>query len=102
MFIVSKDRTTIVNVDQITAMYISTDGYSIRVEVQNGKPWNIGRYDSQEETREAIQMITNKLRLSKDTIALMPDADQIKAVLALKDQRCHHITGKKTKGHGGS
>ena len=36
------------------------------------------------------------------TLCYMPDDKSIKAKINLEEQKYHHITGKKTKGRGGS
>ena len=100
--IISKDKTQISNMQYVSAIYISGEGTTIRCEMSNGKPWNIGKYNSQKEAETAINILTE--RMKRDDFAAVPSDDEVKARINLNadDYRQHHITGKKTKGHGGS
>lgn len=100
--IISKDRTQIINDQYVSAIYISVDGMTIRCEMANGKVWNICRYNSQKEAETAMHILTE--RLKRDNMAYMPTDEDVKArINASADAyQKHHITGKKTKGHGGS
>lgn len=100
--IISKDKTQIINDQYVSAIYISVDGMTIRCEMSNGKVWNICRYNSQKEAETAIKILTE--RMKRDNFAAMPSDEEVKArINANADvHRMHHVTGKKTKGHGGS
>ena len=102
MMIISKDRTQIINDQYVSAIYISGDGATIRCEMSNGKPWNIGRYNSQEESETAINILME--RMKKDSFAVTPSDEEVRAKINSNPDmyQRHHIKGKKTKGHGGS
>lgn len=100
MYIVSKDRNSIVNMSQITVVYLGADNCTIKADYQNGKGCQLGRYNSQEAARIAIETIANSM--GKSEVCFMPEDSSISAKLKLEEQKYHHITGKKTKGHGGS
>lgn len=100
--IISKDRTQIINTQYVSAIYIAGEGTTIRCEMANGKPWNIGRYNSKKEAETAINILME--RMKKDDFADVPSDEEVKAKIntCTHDFQRHHITGKKTKGHGGS
>lgn len=99
MFIVSKDKKSIINLEQVTAMYIGSDGCSIKCDYKNNG-CQLGRYNSDKEAKKAIEIISESI--GKVDVCVMPDDSAIKAKMNLEEQKYHHITGKKTKGHGGS
>lgn len=100
--IISKDRTQIINTQYVSAIYISGEGTTIRCEMSNGKPWNIGKYNSQKEAETAISILTEKMK--RDNFAVVPSDEEVKTKINayVNDIQRHHIAGKKTKGHGGS
>lgn len=102
MFIVSKDRKAIINLEQVSTMYIGSDGCSIKADYRSGNGCQLGRYDSARETRIVMEMVADRIGTGKMEICFMPDDSAVKAKLNADGQKYHHITGKKTKGHGGS
>lgn len=100
--IISKDRTQIINTQYVSAIYIAGEGTTIRCEMSNGKPWNIGKYNSQKEAETAINILMERVKI--DNFAVVPSDEEVKAKINTyaDDLQRHHITGKKTKGHGGS
>lgn len=100
MFIVSKNRKTIVSAEQMTAVYMGSDNCSIKVDFQNGKGCQLGRYDSENAAQTAMEMIAENI--GKADVYFMPDDDSVKAKINMGVQKQYHINGKKTKGHGGS
>lgn len=100
--IVSKDKTQIINDQHVSAIYIAGEGTTIRCEMSNGKPWNIGKYNSNKETEVAINILTERMR--RDNFATVPSDDEVRAKINMYATDCqrHHVSGKKTKGHGGS
>lgn len=100
MFIVSKNRKTIVNAEHITAVFTGSDNCSIKVDFQNGKGCQLGRYDSENAAQTAIEMLAENI--SKAGVYYMPANDAVKAKINFGVQKQYHISGKKTKGHGGS
>lgn len=100
MYIVSKDRKSIINTEQITSMYVGADGCTIKADFGNGKGCQIGRYNSEKECQIVIEIITGNF--GKSNVCFMPESNAINAKLNTGESKPHHITGKKTKGHGGS
>lgn len=97
MFIVSKDKRAIVNTDWVTSVHIGADGCTLKADFQNGNGCQIGRYMSEEECMTAMDIITGMLDACS-----VPDDSAVIAKINLGGQRLRHISGKKTKGHGGS
>lgn len=101
MFIVAKDRKSIVNTNHITSIYMGADGCTIKADFENGKGCQIARYDAEKLSKIAMDIIANNIDRNS-TLCYMPDDKSIKAKINLEEQKYHHITGKKTKGRGGS
>ena len=59
-----------------------------------------GPYNSDQEARKAVEIVADSIGTME--VCYMPDDDSVKARMNLEEQKYHHITGKKTKGHGGS
>lgn len=100
MFLINKDKSAIVNMDQVTSIYTGADGCTLKADFGNGKGCQIGRYKSEKECRMAIQIISQSI--GKAELCFSPQDDVISAKLNLTEGKKYHITGKKTKGHGGS
>ncbi len=100
MFIVSRDKKAIVNTDSTTVIYVGSDGITIKADFKNGRGCQMGRYDSLEECRKALEMMANVM--GKVDVFQMPESEAIKAEVVRNETRHHHVTGKKTKSHGGS
>lgn len=100
MFIVNKAKTQIINMDQVTALYVGSDGRSIKVDFGNGRGCQVTQYSTGEEAVEAIGQLAGAI--GKTEVFFFPDDDKVRERLKISEQRYHHITGKKTKGHGGS
>lgn len=100
MYIVSKDKNCIINTELITSIYIGADGCTIKADFGNGKGCQIGRYFSEKESQIAIETVASSM--GKNEVCFMPEDNAVKAKINLGEQKQHHISGKKTKGHGGS
>ena len=100
MYIVSKDKNSIVNMSQITVVYLGADNCTIKADYQNGKGCQLGRYNSEAAAKMAMEIVANNM--GKMEVCFMPEDSAINAKLNLGEQKQHHINGKKTKGHGGS
>lgn len=100
MFIVSKDRNSIVNAQQITSIYIGADGCTLKADFGNGKGCQIGRYNSEKQSQVAIEILANSI--GKGEICFMPQDNAVNAKINIGETKQHHISGKKTKGHGSS
>lgn len=100
MYIISKDKKSIVNMSQTTVVYMGTDNCTIKVDYQNGRGCQLGRYASEAAARAAMDTIAHSI--GKAEALFMPDDGDINAKLNLEERRQYHISGKKTKGHGSS
>ena len=54
MYIVSKNREEMYNLDRATNIYISSDGCSVKICVDGTRGGQLGKYNSSEETQEAM------------------------------------------------
>lgn len=100
MFIVSKDKNSIINTEQITAIFVGADNCTVKADYQNGKGCQLGRYNSEAAAHMAVEIVANSI--GKTEVCFMPDDNSINAKISIGEQKPHHISGKKTKGHGGS
>lgn len=100
MFVVSKDRNSIINTSQVTAIFVGADNCTIKADFQNVKGCQLGRYNSEAAAVTAIGIIAQSIENKE--VCYMPKDNEIEAKINLFEQKKHHITGKKTKGHGGS
>lgn len=100
MIIVSKDRESIINMEQVTSIHIGADGCTLKVDFVNGKGCQIGRYGSEKECQVVIAAIAKNIE--KAGSSFMPDDDEVRVGMGLEKQKHRHATGKKPKGHGGS
>ncbi len=101
MILVSKDHNDAYNIDHITNIYIGSDGQSIKAATDSGTRGGIlGKYNTYDETRKAFEMIMDKLSANA-LVVYMPKDSEIKEKGTYNAPH-HHITGKKTRGYGGS
>lgn len=100
MFIVSKDRRSVINLSQVAAMYIGSDRCSVKADYKGGNGCQLGRYNSDKEAEKAVEIIAENI--GKTEVCFMPDDSSVKAKMSFGEQKYHHAAGKKTKGHGGS
>lgn len=98
MFIVSKDRDSIINMDHITNLHAS-DPYTIKAAIANGSGYKVGRYNGP-VAEKVIEMIG--LAIGKTEVYFLPSDESVQAKLNEERARYHSIDGKKQKGHGGS
>lgn len=98
MFIVSNTYECCVNTDYIIDIYASKGDIIALISNSNKKHTVIlARYENEAETRKALKFMYIRLAQS-EKILYMPNSEQLKSI----DEKWHHATGKKTKGHGGS
>ena len=100
MYIISKDGNSIVNMDHVTSIYIGADSCTVKADFANGKGYQLGRYDSMQECLIAVEIVAEKLEKMKNSC--LPSNSVVSAKLRLAEQKQYHISGKKTKSHGGS
>ena len=99
MYIVNKDKSQIINMDQVTALFIGSDECSIKVNFVTGQGCQVARYSSHNAAAAVIEQIGKSMNRS-ETFFLLDD-NEVRALLE-KEEKWHHVAGKKTKGHGGS
>lgn len=102
MFLISTDKKSIVNMDAVSVIYIGSNETSIKVDYKSGNGSQIGKYNSAQECKIALSILSKKMKDERIVILEMPTAEMIKAELAKAETPWHHATGKKTKNHGGS
>lgn len=104
MYIVSKNCEEMYNLDRATNIYISSDGCSIKICVDGTRGGQLGKYNSSEETKEAMVILVEEMKNTRNNNIIQMATDEAvqTRVRVLSKQVYHHATGKKTKGHGGS
>ena len=100
MYIVNKNKTQLLNLGQVTALYIGADDVSIKAEFATGNGCQVARYNSHEEAVTAMEMLGRAI--GRGEVFFFPDSMELQAKIQEGKQKPHHISGKKTKGHGGS
>lgn len=101
MIIVSKDKTSLTNMDYIANIYIAGD-WSIKANMDgNVSMIKLGAYTSEKAAEYAFRTLLNAITSGKG-VCYMPQDSEVQAEKALDERKCRHIDGKKTKGHGGS
>ena len=101
MIIVSKDRTSLANMEHISNIYIAGD-WSIKANMNgNVSMIKLGTYTSERAAEYAFQILLNSISGGKG-ICYMPQDEEIQAAKVVGEKKYRHIDGKKTKGHGGS
>ena len=98
MFIVNKDRTQVINMNQVTVLFIGSDECSVKVNFAAGQGCQVARYNSHNAAAAAIELL-GKSMANCDEVFFFPDDERVRTHAA---EKWHHATGKKTKGHGGS
>lgn len=101
MIIVSKEKNEAYNLEQAERIYIGFDKPVVKIVIGSTRAGNLGEYRSFEEARKALELVMNDIGLGRKAVVYMPD-DEMVAARYNEKERCHHITGKKMKGHGGS
>ena len=102
MLIVNKDGTDVYNIDHVVNIYIGSDGTSIKVSAGTTTRGGIlGKYRSYEETKEALKILLTNISIGEKKIVYMPQDETVSEKTKIKE-KYHHISGKKTKGRGGS
>lgn len=101
MIIISKDKTSLANMDHVLSIYVASD-YCIKANM-NGNPSMIklGIYRCEKEAESAFRILTNSISSGKSVI-FMPQDEEIKTMLGSEEKKMQRIGGKKQRGHGGS
>lgn len=103
MFIVSQNNDCIVNVDHIADIYsVGSDVVAMLANTKDKATVILGRYNGSEESRMAVVYISSYFKdVNVTNLLQMPSSKTIHALM-IGNNKWHHATGKKTKGHGGS
>ncbi len=99
MIVVNKQRTSLINMDHVSCIYMGVDG-SLKANCTAGGSCQIARYNTPEEGETALAMLIESI--GKTEVFYCPSDEAVCARIAASGQKYHHVTGKKTKGHGGS
>lgn len=88
--------------ENITSLYIGSDGCTIKAAAGNTRGGVIGRYDSHEEAKTAFGMLCEKIEKGL-AVVKPPGTEEARERIKAQPKIIHrNIAGKKTKGHGGS
>lgn len=101
MYVLNKNKTQIINLEQVTAMYLGTDETSIKVDFAMGKGCQIGKYISSAFAKKALEMLTLSIK-RREEVFLIPEDEEIRVLIENQEAKNRNIGGKKQKGHGGS
>ena len=105
MIVVSKDRTSLINMQNTVSMYVAATDKSIKANVANGNVnvMKMGSYQTIAEAEKAFQMLFDNMR-TRD-VCFLPTDEEVSAAIANEGHgktMKHTVTGMKLKGHGGS
>lgn len=101
MFIVSREKGIILNLDNATEVYTGNSDRAIVAKQTDNRIIPLVEYETEGEARTAIEMIAEEM--GRKDIVYIPSREQVKARAVNDRKGQHHNTGgKKTKGHGGS
>lgn len=104
MIIVNKEHNEAYNLTHIVNIYIGSDGTSIKVSAGGTTRGGIlGKYNSFKETQLALEIMLERIKKADCEVLYMPSDEEVSGrIKSTPADVYHHITGKKTKGHGGS
>lgn len=101
MFIVNKDETNFVNLNEIENIFIGNN--SIKANMKSGKGMQLGAYNTIDDTKIAMNILLDKISTNSKIFIKMPNDKEIQAKILLKPiQKQTSLKGKKAKGYGGS
>lgn len=100
--VVSKGKNEAYNLDKMQRIYIGTDQPNVKIVAESTRAGNLGTYDSFEKSQVAFEILMQRIHVGKSEVVFMPDDLQVETKLHEDKQKARHISGKKTKGHGGS
>lgn len=101
--IVNRECNDMYNIDHVTNIYIGSDGCTIKAAAGASTRGGIlGKYNSYEESKTAFMIMSERIAKGMPLIKMPGDAEVKERIKSEPKDSYHHITGKKTKGHGGS
>ena len=102
MFLYEKQRT-IINLDAVKDIFPGREPGTLAVSFMSGITSKISVYSSEVEAKKAIEMIAEQMEIGKLIVIRVPTAEEVRTRLKHTHLLTeHHVTGKKTRGHGGS
>ena len=101
MYVLSKNRMQIINLEPVTEMYLREDEPSIKGEFVTGKGSQIGKYVSDTYAKKALELLILAIGRRGEAFS-MPTDEEIRGLLGNQEAKNRNIGGKKQKGHGGS
>lgn len=105
MFVLTKIRDTIVNLDKAASIYVGSDGRTIKaIMSETDKMYKLGIYQSEAESKAALEELFLALKTGQRDYR-MPDDRQIIALLQSKGEERpmkFAANGKKPVRRGGS
>lgn len=102
MIAVSKEKSEAYNLDKAERIYIGFDKPVVKIVIGSTRAGNLGEYGSFEKAKKAFDILMQRASIGRNEVIFMPDDSEVDAKLHEIKQTVHHISGKKTKGHGGS
>ena len=103
MFLYNKQKGYVVNVDEIRDIFQGRDQGTVAASLRSGYITKIATYDSDAEAKKAIEILVGQMATSRRSVLVMPEPEAVREKLRNEPtEKMNHITGKKTKGHGGS
>lgn len=103
MFIIAnKDINDAYNIEHIVNIYIGSDGRSVKVAAgATTRGGILGKYNSYDETRKALEILLERISRRDTGVVYMPSDSEVSSKMNVKEVY-RHVSGKKTKGYGGS
>ena len=103
MFIMCKDKDSIINLDGAPCIFIGSDYITIKAIGTDGKSYNLGRYNGSPDANVAFEDLCRQLRNPSSNIIEVMTDDDVKATISRKKtERERASNGKKTVRRGGS
>lgn len=102
MLVVSKEKSETYNLEKAERIYIGFDKPVVKIVTGSTRAGNLGEYDSFEKAKKAFEILMQRASTGRSNVIFMPNDPEVDAKLHEERQRPQHISGKKTKGHGGS
>lgn len=104
MYLYSRKRGAIYNLNQVADIFIGRQGNTVSLGLNDGRTLVFEEYSTEALAREAVYMLAETIGHGKINVFAMPEESEVQQRLNNKypDPEKYGISGKKTKGHGGS
>lgn len=92
------------NLDNAAEVYVKNNGEPlVFARLMDGKLIIVREYGTEKEAVAAVAMMADEMGLGRKEVVCVPTPEEVRASIASAGMaKPHHISGKKTKGHGGS